>query len=155
MPCKVSSASFSNQARHLNGSSILLCGLGFRSLLGQSIEQSIPYHLNQPTTYENLLLVCYGYDNFNVELKTHVPTVDKPSDTLKHLTSGLCFPLQHGITLNNMRCSEKLWVKSPLNPYVEPSDLPPSITIYQLLNIHPEPNPALFSGLSRRSHYNP
>jgi hypothetical protein len=54
MPCKVSSVSFSNQARHPNGSSILLRGLGFQSLLGQSIEQSIPYHLNLPTTYKNL-----------------------------------------------------------------------------------------------------
>jgi hypothetical protein len=45
------------------------------------------------------LLVCYAYDNFDTELKTHVPTIDKPSDTLKHLMSGLCFPLQHGITL--------------------------------------------------------
>ena len=52
------------------------------------------------------LLVCYAYDNFDVELKTHVPTIDKPSDTLKHLTSGLCFPLQHGITVEDMRCLE-------------------------------------------------
>jgi hypothetical protein len=89
-----------------------------------------------------------------MELKTHVPTIDKPSDTLKHFTSGLCFPLQHGITLDDMRCSEELWANSPLNPCAEPSDLPPSITIYQLLNIHPEPNPALFGGLSHRSRYN-
>lgn len=100
------------------------------------------------------LTVCYAYDNFDVELKTHVPTVDKPSDTLKHLTSGLCFPLQHGVTLEDMRCSEELWAKSPLNPSLEPCDLPPSITIHQLLNIHPEPDPALFSGLSRRARYN-
>jgi hypothetical protein len=100
------------------------------------------------------LLACYAYDNFDVDLKTHVPTIDKPTDTLKHLTSALCFPLEHGITCEDMKCSDLLWAKSGLNPYADPSDIPPSITMEQLLNIHPEPDPEQFGGLSRRDRYN-
>ncbi|KAI6101841.1 hypothetical protein F5141DRAFT_979276, partial [Pisolithus sp. B1] len=39
------------------------------------------------------LLASYTYDNFNVDLKTHAPTVEKSNNLLKHLTSGLLFPL--------------------------------------------------------------
>ncbi|KIJ10935.1 hypothetical protein PAXINDRAFT_40066, partial [Paxillus involutus ATCC 200175] len=39
------------------------------------------------------LLAAYAYDNFDVDLKTTNPTVEKSTDTLKHLTSGLLFPL--------------------------------------------------------------
>ncbi|KAI5998575.1 hypothetical protein EDD15DRAFT_2161421, partial [Pisolithus albus] len=43
------------------------------------------------------LLACYAYDNFDIDLKSHVPTVEKSNDSLKHLTSGLLFPLEHGV----------------------------------------------------------
>jgi hypothetical protein len=39
------------------------------------------------------LLAAYTYDNFDVHLKSMVPTAEKSTDTLKHLTSGLLFPL--------------------------------------------------------------
>ncbi|KIJ12627.1 hypothetical protein PAXINDRAFT_82532, partial [Paxillus involutus ATCC 200175] len=55
------------------------------------------------------LLASYAYDNFDVNLKLHVPTAEKSNDSLKHLTSGLLFPLVHGITTNDLRCSEELW----------------------------------------------
>ncbi|KAG1906365.1 uncharacterized protein F5891DRAFT_1125670 [Suillus fuscotomentosus] len=55
------------------------------------------------------MLACYAYDNFNVDLKSQVPLAEKSNDTLKHLTSSLLFPLQHGITLNDLKCSEALW----------------------------------------------
>ncbi|KAF8226811.1 hypothetical protein L208DRAFT_1300200 [Tricholoma matsutake] len=100
------------------------------------------------------LLACYAYDNFDVDLKTHVLTIDKLTDTLKHLTSALCVPLEHGITCEDMQCSDLLWAKSGLNPYADPSNIPPSITMEQLLNIHPEPDPEQFGGLSRRDRYN-
>ncbi|KAI6134580.1 hypothetical protein EDD17DRAFT_1783097 [Pisolithus thermaeus] len=49
------------------------------------------------------LLASYAYDNFDVDLKTHTPTVEKSNDSLKHLTSGLLFPLVHGVTLNDLK----------------------------------------------------
>ena len=61
------------------------------------------------------LLAAYTYDNFDVSLKTTVLTAEKSVDTLKHLTSGLLFPLQHGVIRNDLKCSYELWQKSRLN----------------------------------------
>lgn len=61
------------------------------------------------------LLAAYAYDNFDVTLKTAIPTVEKSTDTLKHLTSGLLFPLQHGVTQGDLKCLHELWQRSQLN----------------------------------------
>ncbi|KAI6017690.1 hypothetical protein BKA83DRAFT_110752 [Pisolithus microcarpus] len=61
------------------------------------------------------LLASYTYNNCDVDLKTLAPTVEKSNDSLKHLTSGLLFPLVHGVTLNDLKCLEELWRKSALN----------------------------------------
>ncbi|KAF8415174.1 hypothetical protein L210DRAFT_3323217, partial [Boletus edulis BED1] len=37
------------------------------------------------------LLASYAYDNFNIDLKSDVPSVEKSTESLKHLTSGLLF----------------------------------------------------------------
>ncbi|KAF4566199.1 hypothetical protein EYR36_011614 [Pleurotus pulmonarius] len=96
------------------------------------------------------LLVAYAYDNFDVNLKSSVPTIDKATDSLKHLTSGLLFPLQHGVTTEDLQCSEELWSKSSLNPSA--SNLPPGRTWKDLLEIHPDPGDN--QGLSRRERFN-
>ena len=83
-------------------------------------------------------LIAYAYDNFDVNLKTSVPTVEKSNVTLKHLMSALVFPLQHGIVANEMKCSEELWKKSHLNPNWKLSDLPSVRTWKDLLCLHPE-----------------
>ncbi|KAG2061416.1 hypothetical protein BDR06DRAFT_1041435 [Suillus hirtellus] len=83
------------------------------------------------------MLACYAYDNFDVDLKSQVPLAKKSNDTLKHLTSGLLFPLQHGITLNDLKCSEALWRQSMLNPDVD-SFLLPKRSWKDLLSIHLE-----------------
>ncbi|KAG1857237.1 hypothetical protein C8R48DRAFT_749020 [Suillus tomentosus] len=62
------------------------------------------------------LLAAYAYDNFDMHLKSTVPTAKKSVDTLKHLTSGLLFPLQHGVTRGDLKCSYELWQKSRINP---------------------------------------
>ncbi|KAI5992438.1 hypothetical protein EDD15DRAFT_2168021, partial [Pisolithus albus] len=54
------------------------------------------------------LLASYAYDNFDVDLKSYIPTAEKSNDSLKHLTSGLLFPLVHGITLDDLKCSREL-----------------------------------------------
>ena len=83
-------------------------------------------------------LIAYAYNNFDVNLKTSVPTVEKSNKTLKHLMSALVFPLQHGIVADDLKCSEELWKKSHLNPSQKLSDLPPGRTWKDLLLLHPE-----------------
>ncbi|KAF8334504.1 hypothetical protein F5887DRAFT_892649, partial [Amanita rubescens] len=62
------------------------------------------------------LLASYAYDNFDVNLKTSMPVVENPFETLKHLTSGLLIRLEHGVTREDLKCSAELWAKSHLNP---------------------------------------
>jgi len=60
--------------------------------------------------------VALAYDNFDVDLKTSVPVVEKSGgDSLKHLTSGLAFPLQHGVTKEDLCFSDYLWQKFKSN----------------------------------------
>ena len=56
------------------------------------------------------------YDNVEVTLKSTVAVVEKTNETLRHLTSGLFFPLMHGVTREHLKYSKLLWEKSPLNP---------------------------------------
>jgi hypothetical protein len=60
--------------------------------------------------------VALAYDNFDIDLKILVPVVEKAGETLKHLTSGLAFPLQHGVQEGDLCYSDYLWDKSELNP---------------------------------------
>ena len=62
--------------------------------------------------------LCAGvaYDNVDILIKAYVPTVEKSTKNLKHLTSGLFFPLMHDVTCKDLKCSKELWVKSPYNP---------------------------------------
>ena len=48
------------------------------------------------------LLASYAYDNVDVNLKTSVPVSEDPFETLKHLTSGLILPLEHGVTCDDL-----------------------------------------------------
>ena len=49
------------------------------------------------------LLVAYAYDNFDIDFKTHVPTVEaKYHDTLTQLTSGTLIQLEHGVTTKDL-----------------------------------------------------
>jgi hypothetical protein len=84
------------------------------------------------------LLVVYAYDNFDVNLKASIPTAERTADTLKHSTSAVMLPLQHGVTHEDMRCSEELWKKSHLNPNANPSHIPAEKTWKDLLGLHPE-----------------
>ncbi|KAI6165502.1 hypothetical protein EDD17DRAFT_1774941 [Pisolithus thermaeus] len=74
---------------------------------------------NHLQTLGQSLLALYAYDNFDVDLKSHLPTVEKSHDSLKHLTSGLLFPLGHGVTTKDLMCSEELWEQSVINSHVE------------------------------------
>ena len=98
------------------------------------------------------LLASYAYDNFDVDLKSQVPTAERSNDSLKHLTSGLLFPLQHGVTVDDLRCSEVLWRMSSINPTIDEKDLPPKRTWMDLLQIHPDVR--LVNSLTRRDEFN-
>jgi hypothetical protein len=106
-------------------------------------------------TYETLcemgqtLLVGYTYNNYDVDFKTITPTIEKAGDTLTHLTSGTLIMLEHGVTQEDLKCSDELWNKSPLNPLLESPPLPH--TCHNLLNLHPETGHA--SGLTRWQCY--
>ncbi|KAH9942662.1 hypothetical protein B0H21DRAFT_710233 [Amylocystis lapponica] len=64
------------------------------------------------------LLTSYAYDNFDIELKHYIPTVENPHDTLLHMTSGTTLHLDHNVCTEDLRCSEELWKKS----YQAPND---------------------------------
>ena len=96
-----------------------------------------------------MLLVAYAYDNFNINFKTHIPTVEaKYHDTLTHLTSGTLIQLEHGVTTKGLKCLEMLWKRSPLNPDAQPSDIPPPWSHEDLEGLHLEADHP--SGLTHR-----
>jgi hypothetical protein len=123
------------------------------SILTSAIHMAV--HALSSETYETLremgqtLLVGYTYDNYDVDFKTITPTIEKAGDTLTHLTSGTLIMLEHGVTQEDLKCSDELWNKSPLNPLLESPPLPH--TCHDLLNLHPETGHA--SGLTRRQRY--
>ncbi|KAI1783104.1 hypothetical protein LXA43DRAFT_1135135, partial [Ganoderma leucocontextum] len=97
------------------------------------------------------LLGSYVFDNFDIEVKHLVPTTEKPHDSLLHMTAGTIIPLDHGVTVDDLKCSDELWAKSKLNE-ANPS---PSVRIdwRSLSKLHPEgPRPS--SGLTRRQQFN-
>ncbi|KAH7917504.1 hypothetical protein BV22DRAFT_1108559 [Leucogyrophana mollusca] len=98
------------------------------------------------------LLVGYAYDNFDIDFKTRTPTIEKAMDTLTHMTSGDLIRLDHGVTLDDLRCSQYLWERSHLNPAIPAYRLPTLRTCVDLLDLHPEGDHP--SGLTRRQRWN-
>ncbi|KAI5980763.1 hypothetical protein EDD15DRAFT_2381285 [Pisolithus albus] len=99
------------------------------------------------------LLACYAYDNFDVDLKSHVPLAEKSMDTLKHLTSGLLFRLEHGVTMDDLKCSEEIWKKSPLNPSTATAPVT-KLSWRDLLSLHPECGVSSWHDLTRHERFN-
>ncbi|KAG1736672.1 uncharacterized protein EDB91DRAFT_1337407 [Suillus paluster] len=109
---------------------------------------------NTLRTIGKSLLTSYAYDNFDVDLKSQVPQAEKSNESLKHLTSGLLFPLEHGVTTDDLKCSEELWRRSMLNPHAQPTMLPPKRSWKDLLHIHLESRDDSTPQLSRRDQFN-
>jgi hypothetical protein len=61
------------------------------------------------------LLASFAYDNFDMDFKSWLPTAEKPGLTLKHATSALAFPLNHGVVPADLKCSDELWRNDPFN----------------------------------------
>ncbi|KAJ6578606.1 hypothetical protein B0H10DRAFT_1836287 [Mycena sp. CBHHK59/15] len=68
------------------------------------------------------LLVSYAYDNFDINFPHLIPTLEKTTDTLTHMTSCGLLYLEHGVKTDHLKCSEELWKTNPLNPSLNPSD---------------------------------
>ncbi|KAI6102004.1 hypothetical protein EDD17DRAFT_1766790 [Pisolithus thermaeus] len=99
------------------------------------------------------MLMAYAYDNFDVDLKTSDQRVEKSNNTLKHLTSGLLFPLQHGTSLDDLHCLHFLWEQSVHNIHVPaPAEGRMGRTYRDLLELHPESRGG--AGTSCRLQYN-
>ncbi|KAJ6561335.1 hypothetical protein B0H10DRAFT_2239968 [Mycena sp. CBHHK59/15] len=64
---------------------------------------------------------------------------------------GLIF-MEHGVKPDDLRCSEELWAKNPLNPLFDASTAPPPRTVIDLEGLHPEADHV--SGLTRRERFN-
>jgi hypothetical protein len=63
------------------------------------------------------LTASFAYDNFDMDFKTHDPTVEKHGDSLKHAMSVIIFPLIE-TSPQDLMCSNKLWSTDPINPEV-------------------------------------
>ena len=61
------------------------------------------------------MTLLWAYDNFDVLLKSLTTTLENNIDPLKHLTSALVFPFQHGVVPEDLRVSEELWRSDPFN----------------------------------------
>ncbi|KAJ7827556.1 hypothetical protein B0H13DRAFT_2373776 [Mycena leptocephala] len=126
------------------------------SISVDSIHSAV--HSLSRETYERLrtmgrsLLVSYAYDNFDIDFPNLVPTVEKSTDTLTHMTSGGLIYMEHGVKEEDLRCSEELWKNNPLNPDFDASKAPPPRTVTDLEDLHPEQDHP--SGLTRRERFN-
>ncbi|CDO72246.1 hypothetical protein BN946_scf184970.g98 [Trametes cinnabarina] len=99
------------------------------------------------------LLASFAYDNFELQLSTCIPTIKKPAEGLLHLTSGVLVRLEHGVTLEDLRCSHLIWERSSLNPRArDPRPFDAHQTMEFLYTLHPDTShPA--SSLSWRGRF--
>ncbi|KAF8148033.1 hypothetical protein B0H34DRAFT_803159 [Crassisporium funariophilum] len=61
-------------------------------------------------------------------------------------------PLWHGVTLEDLNCSEELWMQSPNNPQLRPEDRRAPTSLMKLLKLYPETLDA--AGLFQRERFN-
>lgn len=55
-----------------------------------------------------MLTASFAYDNFDMEFKSHTPTIEKHRDSLKHATSAIIFLLIN-TSAQDLMCSDELW----------------------------------------------
>jgi hypothetical protein len=54
-------------------------------------------------------LLIYTYNNFDIQEEHLTPTLENNIDPLRHLTSALVFPFQHGVIAQDLYVSKALW----------------------------------------------
>ena len=60
-------------------------------------------------------LCAIAYDNLDFDFKPKEATIENPG-TFESITTGTFLPLGYGATLDDLRFSDELWKKNPLNP---------------------------------------
>ncbi|KAM6490853.1 hypothetical protein JOM56_013647, partial [Amanita muscaria] len=78
-----------------------------------------------------------AYDNVDIMLRRSVAVVEKSNENLRHLTSGLFFPLMHGVTREHLKYSKLLWEKSLFNP-ANANAILEKKTYFDLLRLMPD-----------------
>ena len=91
----------------------------------------------------------YVVDNFDVQLKHKVTTVEQSTDTLFHLTSATLIELVHA-NPEDLKWSTYLWERSRHND--KRTITPPQRTLFDLVSLHPDPIDT--DGLNRRERFN-
>jgi len=86
------------------------------------------------------LTASFAYDNFDMEFKSHNPTIKKHGDSLKHATSAIIFPLIE-TTPQDLSCSEELWKTNPINPQIPDSQKWPMRGLESILTPSTESSP--------------
>ncbi|KAH9914881.1 uncharacterized protein BXZ73DRAFT_92716 [Epithele typhae] len=98
-------------------------------------------------------LVSYAYNNFELILPSTKPTAERPGDGLLHMVSGLLLRLEHGATLEDLRCSDLLWDRNELNVHAsDPRPFDAHKTLLRLATMYPEGTRAP-NQLSRRGQF--
>jgi hypothetical protein len=87
------------------------------------------------------LTASFAYDNFDMEFKSHNPTIEKHGDSLKHATSAIIFPLIE-TTPEDLRCSNNLWSTDPINPNIPDSQKRPIRGIESIIPANMESSPS-------------
>ena len=59
--------------------------------------------------------IQWAYDNFDISIKPLTTILENNVDPLKHLTSALVFPFQHGIVPDDLQLSEEIWKSDSFN----------------------------------------
>lgn len=123
------------------------------SISRTAIDDAVTNLSKEATTGMKILgrtmLTMVAYDNFDVELKHVVPTVEKPHDSLLHMTSGTFIPIEHGVALDDLCGARNLWTASPDNPKNRSES--EHIDWKKLLALHPQVEHP--SGLDRRERF--
>ncbi|TFK71829.1 hypothetical protein BDN72DRAFT_793389, partial [Pluteus cervinus] len=81
-------------------------------------------------------LVSFADDNLDADLKHTTPTLEKPEDTLIHITTGTMIPLQH-VTTADLECTQELYklAEERLSSQIPDAS---RVQLPDLLRIHPE-----------------
>lgn len=85
------------------------------------------------------LTTTYVHNNFDIDFKSSVPTVEAAGPMLQHFTAALMFPLSHSKP-DNLCYSDYLWQRSQLNSAARPEMISPKIPWYRLAEIHAHTN---------------
>lgn len=86
--------------------------------------------------FAQTLIAAWAYDNFDINFRRTIPTIEQARESLVHLTSGLVFKMQHGVTPEDLRVSAELWKTSPFNEQRDRNI--PVRTVTDLINLHPD-----------------